>query len=151
MSTRWTMDDIDAFNAKKRKLPSKIPAIPKENSGKAGNSFQILENQVLALGRMKSGKMNKTEMAYAAKLEALKYAGEVIWYEFEPMNLRIADKCYYAIDFLVMVKSGQLECHEVKGYWTDDALVKIKAAAEKFPFRFIAVRLVKGNWEIREF
>ncbi len=67
------------------------------------------------------------------------------------MNLKLADKCFYRVDFLVMVKTGQLEVHEVKGFWQDDALVKIKAAAEKFPFRFIAVRMVKGNWEVREF
>lgn len=104
-----------------------------------------------ALGRLKAGKMNKTEADYAKYLEALKQAGEVLWYEFEPMNLRLADKCFYAIDFLVLVKSGQLECHECKGYWQDDALVKIKAAAAKFPFRFIAVRHIKGEWEVREF
>lgn len=144
MSTKWTQAHVDAFNAKKGQLPSKIPVIPPQNSGKAGNS-------AFALGRMKAGKMNKTEAMYAARLEALKYAGEVLWYEFEPMNLRLADKCFYAVDFLVMLKSGQLECHEVKGYWTDDALVKIKSAAEKFPFRFISVRLIKGNWEVREF
>lgn len=104
-----------------------------------------------ALGRLKAGSMNKTEKAYAAQLELLKTAGEVLWYEFEPMNLRLGDKCFYAVDFLVMLKNGQLECHEVKGYWTDDALVKIKTAAAKFPFRFISLRLVKGCWETREF
>lgn len=104
-----------------------------------------------ALGRIKAGKMNKTEAAYAKYLEALKQSGEVLWYEFEPMNLRLADKCFYAVDFLVLLKNGQLECHECKGYWQDDALVKIKAAAAKFPFRFIAVRLIKGQWEVREF
>lgn len=104
-----------------------------------------------ALGRLKAGTMNKTETAYARYLEALKQAGEVVWYEFEPVNLRLADKCFYAVDFLVMKNTGQLECHECKGYWTDDALVKIKTAAAKFPFKFIAVRLVKGAWEAREF
>lgn len=104
-----------------------------------------------ALGRMMAGNMNKTESAYAGYLEALKQTGEVLWYEFEPMNLRIGENCYYRVDFLVMVKSGQLEAHEVKGYWTDDALVKIKAAAAKFPFRFIAVKHVKGEWRVREF
>ena len=49
-----------------------------------------------------------------------------------------------------MVKSGQFECHEVKGYSTDDALVKIKTAAEKFPFKFKCVMLKGGKWEVRE-
>jgi hypothetical protein len=41
---------------------------------------------------------------------------------------------------MVLKSDGALECHEVKGHWTDDALVKIRVAAEQFPFRFIAVR-----------
>ena len=50
-----------------------------------------------------------------------------------------------------MVASGQIEVHEVKGFWTDDALVKIKVAAAKFPFRFIAKQYVKKEWITREF
>jgi hypothetical protein len=124
-----------------------IPETGKNYSQKEAKNIPA----AFALGRLKAGKMNKTEAAYAKYLEALKHAGEVLWYAFEPMNLKLADKCFYAVDFLVMVKTGQLECHEVKGYWTDDALVKIKTAAANFPFRFIAVRLVKGEWEVREF
>lgn len=36
-----------------------------------------------------------------------------------------------------------MECHEVKGFWTDDAKVKIKVAAEQYPFRFIAFKKCK--------
>lgn len=138
MSRRWTIEDIAAKGL---------------SVGNKNATIQIKqkENKTLTLGRMKSGKMNKTETAYANYLESLKRTGEVLWFEFEPFNLRLADKCFYAVDFLVMLKNGQLECHEVKGYWTDDGLVKIKTAAEKFPFRFISVRLVKGSWEVREF
>ena len=104
-----------------------------------------------ALGRMKAGKMNKTEAAYADVLEGRKYAGEVAWYAFEPINIRLADKCFYSPDFMVMLSSGEIEIHEVKGFWTDDALVKIKVAATILPFKFIAVRLEKGQWIKREF
>lgn len=142
MGIRWTMKDIEQKGLKisnsGNKIPESVNLFPKKT-----DSF--------ALGRMKAGKMNKTETAYFNYLQTLQYAGDVLWFEFEPMNLKLADKCFYRIDFLVMVKSRQLECHEVKGYWTDDALVKIKTAAEKFPFRFIAVKLVKGEWEVREF
>ena len=130
-NTRWTLADIEKLN------PSK--------------SVNLKNPSSFALGRLKAGKMNKTETAYSNLLELKKRTGDVLWYEFEPMNLRLANKCFYAIDFLVMLKNGQLECHEVKGFWTDDALVKIKAAAEKFPFRFISIMLVKGEWKIREF
>jgi hypothetical protein len=104
-----------------------------------------------ALGRMKAGKMNKTEAAYADVLDGRKHTGEVAWYAFEPINIRLADKCFYSPDFMVMLSSGEIEIHEVKGFWTDDALVKIKVAATILPFKFIAVRLEKGQWIKREF
>lgn len=104
-----------------------------------------------ALGRLKSGTMNKLETKYAAYLEGLKAAGIIHWYSFEPANLRLGDKCFYRIDFMVLNGDNALEVHEVKGRWEDDALVKIKVAAEKFPFRFIAIQQVKGEWVVREF
>jgi hypothetical protein len=54
-----------------------------------------------------------------------------------------------------MRADGSLECHEVKGFWADDARVKIKVAAEMYPFRFIAImKLPKrdgGGFSIEEF
>ncbi len=141
---RWSEADIDKLKEKG------IRVIKTGKPSPIIGPFPV-QPASYALGRMKAGKMNKTEAAYAGHLEALKMAGEVLWWAFEPMNLKLADKCFYRVDFLVMVKSGQLEVHEVKGFWQDDALVKIKTAAAKFPFRFIAVRIVKGNWEVREF
>lgn len=100
-----------------------------------------------ALGRMKEGKMNKTEIAYSHLLELQKQIGEVLWYEFEPMNLRLADNCFYRVDYLVLTKDYKLEVHEIKGgYMTDDSLVKFKTAGEKFPFKFRMISLVKGQW-----
>lgn len=144
MSTRWTMDDVKRFEAKKG-IVSELP------TSLINAKLPQFKNASFALGRMKGRKMNKTEAAYAKYLDILKQIGEVVEYWFEEINLRIADNCFYKPDFLVLLSNGHLEVHETKGFWQDDALVKIKAAAEKFPFRFIAVRLVKGNWEIREF
>lgn len=105
-----------------------------------------------ALGRLKSGELNNTERKYAAKLEVQKHAGEILWWAFEPMNLRLAEKCFYRVDFMVLTKTGALEVHEVKGgYITDDSLVKIKVAAAKFPFKFIIHQLTKEGWVEREF
>jgi hypothetical protein len=48
-----------------------------------------------------------------------------------------------------------IELHEVKGFWTDDARVKIKVAASIYPFKFMAVKprpqKVGGGWEVEEF
>lgn len=110
-----------------------------------------------ALGRMEKGKLNKTEEAYAAHLEQLRMVGEVLWYKFEPFRFVLATKTTYTADFLVQTASGHLEVHEVKGFWTDDARVKIKIAAEMFPvFRFVAVKAAKSKasgaaWEMETF
>lgn len=114
-----------------------------------------MRKSVQALGRMKSGQMNKTEAAYAQHLDLLKRAGEIAYYSFDSINLRLADKTFYKPDFLVMKSDGQLEIHEVKGFWTDDAKVKIKVAADKFPFKFIAImkqtKKNGGGWDTQEF
>lgn len=100
-----------------------------------------------AKGRARVSGMNKTEAKYAVQLECRKRAGEVAWFLFEPCSLRLADSTQYRPDFLVMLADGRLEVHEVKGHWEDDARVKIKVAAERFPFVFRAIRWVKGQWE----
>lgn len=104
-----------------------------------------------ALGRLKKGVMNKTEAAYELTLKARQQAGEIEWFEFEGMKFRLADKTFYTPDFAVMLASGEMQCHEVKGFWQEDARVKIKCAAEKFPFKFIAVKAKRGSWEMEEF
>jgi hypothetical protein len=93
-----------------------------------------------AQGRLKVGEKNKTEHAYGLHLEALKIAGKVLWYRFEGLKLRLADNTFYTPDYAVIADDGVLECHEVKGFWQDDARVKIKVAAEMYPFRFKAFR-----------
>lgn len=108
-----------------------------------------------ALGRLKTGTMNKTEAAYAATLEARRHAGDVAWYLFEGLKFRLADNTFYTPDFAVMLADGALEAHEVKGFWTDDARVKIKVAAERFPLKFVAVRAQSkkagGGWDVEVF
>lgn len=104
-----------------------------------------------ALGRLKTGERNKTEEKYEAYLELQKTAGHVIWHAFESVKLRLADNTFYTPDFSVMAADGVLEMHEVKGYWQDDARVKIKVAAQMYPFRFFAIKTKNGGWEVEEF
>ena len=100
-----------------------------------------------ALGWLKDGQMNCTEAAYALKLEAMKQRGEILWYSFEAVKLRLAASTFYSPDFVVMNAAREIEMHEVKGFWRDDARVKIKVAAEMFPFVFVAVQLVRKEWK----
>lgn len=95
--------------------------------------------------------MNRTELAYSEILEGLRLAGKVEWWAFEGVTLKLADDTRYTPDFFVMLKGGDLECHEVKGFWRDDARVKIKVAAALFPFQFLAVSKSKSGWEMERF
>lgn len=136
--------------------PALVPSIKSVPAAinKGGAGSESMRN-LQALGRMKTGKMNKTEIAYSQHLEALKSCGEIVWWKFEAIKLRLADSTFYTPDFFIMLANGQLECREVKGYWLDDARAKIKMAAELFPFRFIAVQKKSnkqgGGWKTEVF
>ncbi|WP_292992569.1 hypothetical protein [Nitrosomonas sp.] len=136
--------------------PALVPSIKSVLAAiNQGNSGSETMRNLQALGRMKTGRMNKTEIAYSQYLEGLKACGEIVWWKFEAIKLRLADSTFYTVDFFVMKASGDLEAHEVKGHWMDDARVKIKVAAESFPFRFIAVQKKSnkqgGGWKIEVF
>jgi hypothetical protein len=115
----------------------------------------MMQKRLQALGRLKTGVMNKTESAYAATLELRKHAGEVAWYKFEGIKFRLADNTFYTPDFAVMLADGALEAHEVKGFWQDDARAKIKIAADLYPLRFVAIQAKSkkdgGGWKLEEF
>ena len=112
-------------------------------------------NAAFALGRLKTGEMNKTEAAYDEHLGKLKMLGRILWYKFEGITLRLADNTRYTPDFAVMSADGVMEMHEVKGQWQDDARVKIKVAASIFPFRFMAIKVKAkkdgGGWAVEDF
>ncbi|WP_247318903.1 DUF1064 domain-containing protein [Bradyrhizobium sp. 141] len=109
----------------------------------------------LALGRLKTGEMNKTEAKYDSHLWDLRRTGDVLWHKFEGVKLRLADNTFYTPDFAVMLADGTMEMHETKGFWEDDARVKIKVAASLYPFRFLGLkpRAQKngGGREVEEF
>ena len=111
-----------------------------------------------ALGRLKTGAMNKTESSYSQYLETLRHAGEIVWFKFEGVKLRLADNTFYSPDFAVMTAEGRMQMHEVKGaraIFQDDAKVKVKVAADAYPFQFLVVYPIAknkgGGWEIDEY
>jgi hypothetical protein len=108
-----------------------------------------------ALGRLKTGQMNKTEQAYAQHLSNEQHAGLIQWHKFEGIKLRLADNTFYTPDFAVMSADGVMECHEVKVFLQDDARAKIKVAADLYPFRFVAIKAKAkkdgGGWAVEEF
>ena len=119
------------------------------------NFHQGHRRNFFAQGRLKTGAMNKTEAAYERDLRDAQALGDVLWYKFEGLKLRLADNTFYTPDFAVLASDGVLECHEIKGFWTDDARVKIKIAAELYPFRFKALKARAkrdgGGWSEESF
>lgn len=120
---------------------------------KAGGAMEITGAVTLKRhAAHRAGEMNKTEARYAQQLEARRLAGEIRWYAFERMKLRLAERTYFTVDFFLQLADGSFECHEVKGrkgdrYWAEeDAKLKVKVAAEMFPvFRFLIVWPAKGG------
>lgn len=127
-------------------------------------------NKFTAFGRgrqRKPGEMNKTESKYEQHLERLKQSGRVLWYSYEPASLKLADGTYYKPDFMVMMADGLIECHEVKGgtrkrnsagdvvskpfIHDSKSTVKIKVAAERFPFIFRLVWPDKDVWHSQDY
>lgn len=125
--------------------PSVAPAAPKPTA---------LE-RMQAKGRLPKGEMNATEKRYAALLDQRRMAGEVLWWKFEAIKLELAPNTSLTVDFAVMLACGTFEMHDVKGskaIYADDAKVKMKIAANEFPFVFrVAYPIPKaqgGGWNI---
>jgi hypothetical protein len=98
--------------------------------------------------------MNKTEQRYAEYLSGLIRVGEILRFDFEPVKLRLAKSTFYTPDFRVVTVDHYIQYHEVKGFWRDDARVKIKCAAEKHDcYQFIAIQWVakKKEWSREHF
>jgi hypothetical protein len=88
--------------------------------------------------------MNRTELAWANELESMRVAGVNLGWRFEAVRLRLGGTAFYTPDFLVVAVIGghtYMELHEVKGFWREAALVRIKTAASAYPwFRFKVIR-----------
>lgn len=104
--------------------------------------------------RRERGEMNKLEAEYARMLEARKVAGEVSWFMFEPMKLKITDKTFHEPDFLVQLSDGELQIHEVKGgFFPEHNRLKSKTVAALFPFRYVLAQFKnkRTGWTFTEF
>lgn len=139
----WSEGDYERHLQRRNQKP--------EVKSKASDSVRKLQ----ALGRLPKGTMNKSEQSFSRHLEMLKLAGDVLWFKFEGIKLRLAPNTSITIDFAVMDSSGVLEMIDVKGskaIFTDDARAKMKVAAAMYPFVFkVAYPLSQkdgGGWDI---
>lgn len=98
----------------------------------------------VARGRHTPGKMNKLESRYAEHLEYRRLKGEILWWMFEGITLKLASDCRLTIDFAAMMADCELVMFETKGFRRDDAMVKLRVAASMFPLRIVLVEEKKG-------
>ncbi|CAM8631350.1 hypothetical protein [Sphingobium cupriresistens] len=109
-----------------REQPTAVPLTGKE--------------RLQALGRMKSGEKNQTEQRYEDEvLLPGRLTGDILWYRFEGVKLRLADNTFLTVDYAVLPKDGVLTMIDVKGgpgVVTEDARVKMRVAADTYPFVF---------------
>lgn len=132
----------------------KIPDNPSE-SFKRRNPL-LFENQTVAvqlsdpstsLAPSKSTdeeKLNKLEVAWLRELRLL-FPAEAIG--VQSITLKLGNDTRYTPDFWTVDVNGQLTFWETKGFFRDDAKVKIKIAARQFRyFRFVLVEKKKGEW-----
>lgn len=82
------------------------------------------------LRQQRGPRENKTEAAFAAWLRARNADCQV---EREGITLLLANGVRYTPDYAVISQEGRVNLWEVKGYMRDDAAVKIKVAAARFP------------------
>lgn len=94
---------------------------------------------------------SKTEVRFAMHLDALKHAGEVARWQYEPINFRLpGKKNFYCPDFLIERTAFSTPVLvDTKGFNKSDArsLVKIKTAAGLNRWAiFKQVRWINGAW-----
>lgn len=108
----------------------------------------------VAVGTLREPGMNNTEAEYAGMLEARRLRGEVVWWKYEAITLKLADGTRYTPDFAVMLADGTFEIHETKGgFIREDGWLKVKVAASMFPFRFFLCQKQSkkegGGWSVK--
>lgn len=101
------------------------------------------------------GVMNNLEKAfYEEVLLPMKASGLALEIWFEEITLKLAPNTRYTPDFAVQMGDDELVFYETKGFMRDDANVKLKVAASKFPFRlFLCQKRTKkdgGGWQMEE-
>ena len=102
--------------------------------------------------------MNRTEQEHADLLTAMKNAGDIRSFRFESVKLVLARKTggkkgvTYTPDFLVVLNDGTIRFDEIKGgHIRDDAMLKLRMAAELFPmFKWALWQKKKGQWTVTE-
>lgn len=139
---------------KKRGLVFDSRLLKKIGGNKNSPTGQTLNEKLSKLGeilsrsrRIKEKGMNKTEKEFSKILDSALASGEIARWQFEEVTLKIAPSTRYIPDFVAVMPTGTWQVFEIKGHLEDDAAVKFKAAAEKYPeISFHMLKKQNGQW-----
>lgn len=144
-----TRKSMRAMLEQKLRAEGKLP--PKESPKPVHG-----KERLYALGRLKVGEKNQTEQRYEDEvLKPGMIVGDILWYAFEGIKLRLADNTFLTVDYAVLPKDGMLTMVDVKGAAAivqEDARVKMRVAADTYPFAFQMAFPTKGGsgWTIKD-
>lgn len=94
--------------------------------------------------------MSKLEQKYALLLQGWTQHGVISAFYYETVKLRLAKRTWYTPDFFLSYPDGHFEFHEVKGFRRDDAMIKLKVAAELHRWvRFVLIEEEGHRWHWR--
>jgi hypothetical protein len=129
------------------KLKFKATTLAKLGVAKSVPSEATLREILGRKRRIREKKMNKTEQLFSKLLEKAQKEGEILRWHFEEVSLKIAPNTRYIPDFVAVLPNGRWQVFEIKGHLEDDAAVKFKSAAAKYPeISFHMIRRSKGQW-----
>jgi len=103
--------------------------------------------------KMPAPEGNKLEQRFALHLAGLEKRGEILWWQYEPIRLRIGKGALFTPDFGALRSDSSFVFFETKGSFTREASrVRLKAARDRYPFfEFRVARLAKGGgWEFSD-
>ena len=137
---RWTEDEYNAYQKRHH------AELARQQNAKAAPPEP--EPAMTVQPTTDEARLNKTERAYLARLRGL---GCYPWVGVQCITLKLGDDCRYTPDFWVLDPDGNLGAREVKGFFRDDAKVKIKVAARLYPWiKFVVVKKDKLGWNESE-
>lgn len=143
--------DIDESTGKAKRLPSRLGT----NSGVAPRREAVAPPpgpriQPKPADGDTPKYRSKLEARYAGYLEALRHTGEIRTVRYEAIRLELAPNTTILVDFFVELPDRTCELHEVKGFMREDAWIKLKVGAARWPhYRWFVVTRRKGDWIVK--
>jgi hypothetical protein len=149
MSMGYSYEQIKAWGLE-HIWPPDLPKSGKARLPTLKEYFPGLGRKPMARTRPDDG-MTKLERSFRDTLQDAFMKALVREWRREPITLRLAGRTRYTPDFLVVMPDSDLVFVEIKGFMRDDAAVKLKVAAEMYPYFgwLLVTRAGRHGWEVR--